>query len=53
MRAQLETAADVRWRNWRVRGAESDRRARNWMRGVMALVVLAIGGWLVAAVLNL
>jgi hypothetical protein len=53
MQAQLETEADVRWRDWRVRGAESDRRARNWMRGVISVVILAVGGWLFAAVLAL
>jgi len=33
--------AELRWRNWRARCAESDRRTAKIMRGVMILIAAA------------
>lgn len=34
--------ADIRWRNWQARGAESDRRTAARMRKVMLLLVAGL-----------
>jgi len=34
--------ADIRWRNWQARGAESDRRTATRMRKVMLLIVAGL-----------
>jgi hypothetical protein len=39
--------AELRWRNWRARGAEDDRRTAKRMRGLMILIAAAILVWFV------
>ena len=39
--------ADVRWRDWQERGADSDRRTAARMRKVMLLIVAALIVWFV------
>ena len=34
--------ADIRWRNWQARGAESDRRTAARMRKLMLLLVAGL-----------
>jgi hypothetical protein len=34
--------ADIRWRKWQARGAESDRRTATRMRKVLLLLVAAL-----------
>jgi hypothetical protein len=34
--------ADIRWRNWQARGAESDRRTATRMRKLMLLIVAGL-----------
>jgi hypothetical protein len=53
MQAQLQAEADIRWRDWRARAADSDRRTSKWMTGMMLVLILGISLWLVAAVLAL
>jgi len=37
--------ADIRWRDWRARGAASDRRTAARMRKLMLLIVAALIIW--------
>ena len=37
--------ADVRWRDWRARGAAGDRRTAARMRKVLLLLVVALIAW--------
>jgi len=37
--------AELRWRNWMVRGAEGDRRTARRMRGLMILIVAILIVW--------
>ena len=39
--------ADIRWRNWKARGAEADRRTAKRMRGVALLIAAAFIVWTV------
>jgi hypothetical protein len=39
--------AELRWRNWQARGAESDRRTAKRMRGLMILIAAAFLVWFV------
>jgi hypothetical protein len=39
--------AELRWRNWRARGVEDDRRTAKRMRGLMILIAAAILVWFV------
>ena len=41
-----DSEADVRWRNWQARGAESDRRTATRMRMLMAVIATALAVWL-------
>lgn len=41
----LESDADVRWREWKARGAESDRRLAKRMRRLMLVVAAALVTW--------
>jgi hypothetical protein len=38
--------ADIRWRNWQARGAESDRRTATKMRRLMFVIATALAVWL-------
>jgi hypothetical protein len=38
--------ADVQWREWQARGAESDRRTATRMRTLMLLIAAALATWL-------
>jgi hypothetical protein len=40
-----DVEADVRWREWKARGAASDRRTAARMRNVMLLIVAALMVW--------
>ncbi len=37
-----ESDADIRWRTWQARGAESDRRTATRMRKLMLLIIAAL-----------
>jgi hypothetical protein len=39
-----DSEADIRWRNWQARGAESDRRTATMMRRLMLVIAT---GWVV------
>ena len=39
--------AEARWRNWAARGAETDRRAAQTMRGVAFVIIVAYAAWAV------
>jgi hypothetical protein len=43
-----DAEAEVRWRNWQVRGAEADRRTAKRMRGWMLLLAAGFLVWIVA-----
>ena len=46
----LDPAADIRWRNWLARGAESDRRTAKRMRILaFAIAIALVAIWLFAA----
>ena len=40
-----DSDADLRWRDWQARGAESDRRTAARMRGVMIVIAIALATW--------
>lgn len=40
-----DVEADIRWGDWRARGAASDRRTAARMRKVMLLIVAALSTW--------
>ena len=37
-----ESDADIRWRNWQTRGAESDRRTAIRMRRLLLIIATAL-----------
>ena len=41
-----DSEADIRWRNWQARGAESDRRTATRMRRLMLVIATALAVWL-------
>jgi hypothetical protein len=41
-----DAEADIRWRRWLARGAESDRRTARMMTGLMLLMAIGLGIWL-------
>jgi hypothetical protein len=41
-----DSEADVRWRNWQARGAESDRRTATRMGRLMLVIATALAVWL-------
>jgi hypothetical protein len=43
--AAAESEADIRWRDWQARGAESDRRTATRMRTLMLLIVAVFAVW--------
>jgi hypothetical protein len=43
----LDPEAELRWRAWQTRGAESDRRTARAMRIVMLVVVAFLAAWLI------
>jgi hypothetical protein len=42
-----DTEADIRWRNWRARGAEGDRRTAKRMRRLILVIVAGLLMWFV------
>jgi hypothetical protein len=40
-----DSEADIRWRNWLLRGAESDRRTAARMRKLMLVIGIALAVW--------
>jgi hypothetical protein len=42
-----DAEAELRWRNWRARGAEDDRRTTKRMRVLMMLIAAGFLVWLV------
>jgi hypothetical protein len=42
-----DVEADIRWGDWRARGAASDRRTVARMRKVMLLIIAALVVWFV------
>lgn len=42
-----DSEADIRWREWRARGAERDRRTDVRLRKAMLLIVAAVVVWFV------
>jgi len=42
-----QSEADIRWRHWQARGAESDRRTATRMRNAMLLIVAALMVWFI------
>jgi hypothetical protein len=42
-----DVEADIRWRDWQARGADSERRTAARMRKVMLLIVAALIVWVV------
>jgi len=45
--ATVATAeADLRWRNWQARGAESDRRTAQRMGRLLLLIATGLAMWL-------
>ena len=41
-----DSEADVRWREWQARGAESDRRTATRMRTLVLLIAATLVIWL-------
>jgi hypothetical protein len=41
----LDAGADLRWRNWQARSAESDRRTATRMRSLMFVIVIVFAVW--------
>ena len=39
--------AEIRWRDWKARGAASDRRTATRMRGLMIFIITALAAWFV------
>jgi hypothetical protein len=48
-----DSEADIRWRDWQARGAESDRRTATMMRRLMLVVATGWTGWTVWLVVQL
>ena len=40
-----DSDADLRWRDWQARGAESDRRTATRMRRLMIVIATALAIW--------
>ncbi len=43
--AAVDAGADIRWREWKARGAASDRQTVKRMRIVRILIVSALAVW--------
>ena len=46
MTTRTVTEADIRWRNWLARGAETDLRTTRRMTGLLLLTAVSLGLWL-------